>query len=134
MNALRILLTAAVAAFFVSAQASHHRLEPGTAIQATVPLCDTADIMRQVWDAHQTGGESMGAYVFRQYGLTANERGQPVCGMGRGLFVVQDTLESDWVTFSDGERKWGALVSLLARDGVVYYGLVVLDGPTQSGA
>lgn len=87
----------------------------GLVIETIVPVCETEDLITQVWAAHSDGGEEMGIHVFLRL--------HPKCQLLDDSFEVVRTISRAWLSFKD-RPYWSALVVLLDADGAVRYGIL----------
>lgn len=117
------LAAAALAAFLVAA--SPPVPAPGTPVGGGIVACDTEDEMRQVFDAHETGGLETGMYVLAQMNRKRNAEGGPACGVMRGVFMVVRVIDTGWLDYKDGQKLWSVLVEALARNGRHYFAVLV---------
>lgn len=115
---MRLLLLAALAAFFASAHAEPEPPAIGLVIPVPIPICMEQDTVSQIWQAHLTGGEDTGKYVFDQY------REQGTCGFATPPVIVSGVVDTQWLEFK-GRLMWAAFVKVIGRSGKEYWGIAV---------
>lgn len=89
----------------------------GIIVRAIVPVCDTAEKIKQMWDVHVNGDETLAVHVLRQ---------TEGCTFLKGMYRVIKTHETGWLPFAD-RAYWSARVELFGADGNTYHGIIVND-------